>query len=93
MIEQNFSPAHRIETFGTYYFSTLGETIKKLTEKNMDIIRLDIGSPDLPPTPEIIEALYQSAKEANHHGYTLHTGTAAFRKMDSRVETLKYSAI
>jgi LL-diaminopimelate aminotransferase len=35
----------------------------------MDIIRLDIGSPDLPPPGWIIDEMHRSAREPSHHGY------------------------
>ena len=79
-MEKTFKPAHRIEKFGSYYFSSLGERIKQLKSTNIDVIRLDIGSPDLPPTQEIIDALCQSANNSSHHGYTMHSGTYEFRK-------------
>jgi LL-diaminopimelate aminotransferase len=75
----NFSPADRIASFQSYYFGRLGETIQALRKQGRDIIRLDIGSPDLPPTCEIIETLYQSAKLPTTHGYTMHNGTQKFR--------------
>jgi LL-diaminopimelate aminotransferase len=43
------------------------------------VIRLDIGSPDLPPPAFILEALSQSAAAAGHHGYQPHSGTRALR--------------
>jgi len=36
-----------------------------------DIIRLNAGSPDLPPAPFIVQALQRSAEKPNHHGYVL----------------------
>jgi LL-diaminopimelate aminotransferase len=75
----NFSPADRIASFQSYYFGRLGETIQSLRKQGRDIIRLDIGSPDLPPTSEIVETLYKSAKLPTTHGYTMHNGTQKFR--------------
>ncbi len=46
----------------------------------MDIIRLDIGSPDLPPINSIIQQLVDSAREANTHGYTAYGGVEQFRR-------------
>ncbi len=36
----------------------------------MDIIRLDMGSPDLPPADFIVDALAKAAHRADMHGYT-----------------------
>ena len=76
----NFQPAERISHFESYYFTVLGEKIKQLKQHGKDVIRFDIGSPDLPPTKEIVDALYQSAQKANSHGYTMHAGSLGFRK-------------
>ena len=46
----------------------------------MDIIRLDIGSPDLPPHQRVIEALARSAQRGAHHGYQPHKGIPRFRE-------------
>jgi len=45
-----------------------------------DVIRLDIGSPDQPPAPHIIESLYRSAQDPTHHGYAGFFGTPHLRK-------------
>jgi LL-diaminopimelate aminotransferase len=46
----------------------------------MDVIRLDEGSPDLPPPPAVIEALGRSAAQPDRHGYQPHRGPAALRE-------------
>jgi LL-diaminopimelate aminotransferase len=46
----------------------------------MDIIRLDIGSPDLPPPDFIVEAMYRSARHAGKHGYGGYYGIPALRQ-------------
>ena len=46
----------------------------------MEIIRLDMGSPDMPPAPFIIEALIKEAKRDNTHGYAPYGGTTAFKQ-------------
>jgi LL-diaminopimelate aminotransferase len=41
---------------------------------------MDIGSPDLPPAPDIVTALIESAENPNHHGYAPFGGTPGFRR-------------
>ncbi len=54
--------AHRMETLSAHYFATLGPKIAALRASGYDVIRLDEGSPDLPPAPPIIEALARSGR-------------------------------
>ena len=61
--------ADRIKNLPPYPFATLGRRIRELTAQGEDIIRLDIGSPDLPPPDFVVEALYRSAQDPSHHGY------------------------
>ena len=46
-----------IQSASPLFFATLGERIAALQQRGYDVIRLDIGSPDLPPAPHILEAL------------------------------------
>lgn len=46
----------------------------------MDIIRLDMGSPDLPPASFIIDKLIESAKNPRKHGYSPAGGSPGFLK-------------
>jgi len=61
-------------------FAQVGRRIRELVKEGRDIIRLDIGSPDLPPPDFIIDALYQSVKDPAHHGYGGYYGTPELRK-------------
>ncbi|MBC8505342.1 MAG: aminotransferase class I/II-fold pyridoxal phosphate-dependent enzyme [Anaerolineales bacterium] len=62
------------------FFATLNEKIADLKSAGADIIRLDIGSPDLPPAPHIVEALNRGASCSISHGYQSHRGTSALRE-------------
>lgn len=79
-----FQPADRIAGFKSYYFAILGEKIHGMKQAGKDVIRLDIGSPDLPPTQKIIDALCVSAQDKGAHGYTMHSGTLKFRNAVSK---------
>jgi len=48
-------PAQRISSFEPYFFASLGKKIAQLTAKGTDVIRIDMGSPDLPPAEFIID--------------------------------------
>ena len=62
------------------FFAVIENRVAELRARGVDIIRLDIGSPDLPPAPHIIAALAQAAERANSHGYQSHRGPEALRE-------------
>ncbi len=73
-------PADRVKGFKPYYFSMLGKKITDLRAQGHEIIRLDMGSPDLPPNEDIIETLVETARFTKNHGYTPYGGIVEFRK-------------
>ncbi len=72
--------ARRITDLPPYPFASLGRVVAGLVASGVDVIRLDIGSPDLPPDEAIISALQKSAARPNQHGYGGYTGTKQFRQ-------------
>jgi len=71
--------AKRLSRVPMYPFAALGARIRDLQAEGRDIIRLDIGSPDMPPPTFILEALDRSARHPGHHGYPGYLGTPALR--------------
>jgi LL-diaminopimelate aminotransferase len=69
----------RMESMSVHFFAEHEAKVRTLQSRGIDIIRLDVGSPDLPPAPFIIDALNQSAAEPDHHGYQPHAGPFALR--------------
>lgn len=72
--------AKTVANIRPYFFSSLNQTIESLKKEGMDVIRLDMGSPDLPPAQFIIDKLIESAKKPNKHGYTPMGGAPEFLK-------------
>jgi len=72
--------AQRVANFPPYPFAGLEKRLNEMTAAGKDVIRLDIGSPDQPPAPNIIGALHQSAQDPTHHGYAGYFGIPAFRR-------------
>lgn len=72
-------PADRIATIEPYFFAKLRGRIEHLKNLGTDIIRLDMGSPDMPPAKFIVEALDNRANRPDTHGYTAYGGTPAYR--------------
>jgi LL-diaminopimelate aminotransferase len=86
-------PAQRIQDLPANFFAHLEKRILTLQQNGADVIRLDIGSPDLPPATHIIEALTHSASQPDAHGYQTHLGPLALRQawaeMYQRVHSVK----
>ncbi len=72
--------AYRLSRLHPYEFAVIGQRIHEMTAAGKDVIRLDIGNPDLPPPECVIEALKVSASNPTHHGYGSYRGEPAFRK-------------
>ncbi len=73
-------PAERLSSISEYYFSTKLKEVAEMNAKGMNVISLGIGSPDLPPSTETVEALCKSATEATAHGYMPYVGIPELRK-------------
>lgn len=73
-------PAHRLGSLPVYFFATLDARIKALTKQGVDVIKLDIGSPDGPPPQAIIDALARAANTPTNHGYAGYAGTPRLRQ-------------
>lgn len=76
----NIQPASRMNLVQEYYFSTKLKQIADMRAKGIDVLNLGIGSPDLPPSPETIEALAETAKNPKNHAYQSYVGVPAFRE-------------
>ena len=48
--------------------------------RGVDIINLDVGSPDLPPAAHILDALVETARQPGVHGYQSHRGIEELRR-------------
>ncbi len=71
--------ANRLDHLPPYGFAIIGQRILDMTAAGKDVIRLDIGSPDLPPPDPVIEELKQSASNPHHYQYGSYRGDPAFR--------------
>lgn len=72
--------APRMQNLTPHFFSTLSQRLAELQRQGADVIRLDEGSPDLPPPPEAVEALVQAARRPDRHRYQPHRGPQALRQ-------------
>src|SRR5678815_4659488 len=72
--------AERLNGIGEYYFSQKLREIDGLNQQGRDIINLGIGSPDLPPHPDVIKTLQQESAKPNVHAYQSYKGSPVLRK-------------
>jgi len=73
------SLANRLDNIGEYYFSQKLREIDDMNKAGKQVINLGIGSPDLPPHPEVIKTLHEEALKPNQHGYQNYKGSPIFR--------------
>src|SRR5258706_10930161 len=72
--------AKRLEGIGEYYFSQKLREIDELNKQDKQVINLGIGSPDLPPHPDVIKVLQEEAAKPNVHAYQSYKGSVVLRK-------------
>jgi aspartate/methionine/tyrosine aminotransferase len=76
----NWTLSHRLEGIGEYYFSSKLREIEELNKAGKGIINLGIGSPDLPPHPDVIKTLQDEASKENVHAYQSYKGSPILRE-------------
>ncbi|MBX5439542.1 MAG: aminotransferase class I/II-fold pyridoxal phosphate-dependent enzyme [Thermoflavifilum sp.] len=74
------SLANRLQGTDEYYFSRKLREIEALNQTGEPVINLGIGSPDLPPHPEVIATLAEQAAKPHVHGYQSYRGAKALRE-------------
>ncbi len=76
--------AKRLEGIGEYYFSHKLREIDAMNKAGKNVINLGIGSPDMPPHPDVIKTLYEEALKPNQHGYQNYKGSPVLRNAISK---------
>ena len=73
-------PARRVGSVQEYYFSRKLKEVAEMNAAGKNVINLGVGSPDLPPSDDTIEALCQHARRADEHGYQPYVGIPELRQ-------------
>ena len=73
-------PAQRTEAVKEYYFSQKLAQIDRMKSAGADVINLGVGSPDRPPSQNVINALIAEAMKPTSHGYQSYKGIFKLRK-------------
>jgi LL-diaminopimelate aminotransferase len=73
-------PAKRTENLPEIFFAALQKRIAALRAEGADVINLDAGSPDMPPTAGLIDTLKRSADDPTKHSYGGYAGQPFLRQ-------------
>ena len=76
----NWTVSKRLDGIGEYYFSTKLREVDELNKAGKQIINLGIGSPDLPPHPDVVKTLQEEASKDNQHAYQSYKGVPVLRE-------------
>ncbi|MBC7937349.1 MAG: aminotransferase class I/II-fold pyridoxal phosphate-dependent enzyme [Rhizobacter sp.] len=72
--------ADRLKDINEYYFSQKLRAIDAMNQEGKNVINLGIGSPDLPPHPEVIKVLQEQSARPDTHAYQNYKGSPVLRK-------------
>lgn len=72
--------AKRLDGINEYYFSQKLREIDGMNKAGKNVINLGIGSPDLPPHPDVIKTLHEESAKPNNHAYQNYKGSPVLRK-------------
>jgi LL-diaminopimelate aminotransferase len=75
-----FKGSRRLQQLGSAIFSEVAEWKREVMNQGVDVIDLGIGSPDLPPSERILEAMAEAVRTPAHYGYPSSEGSLAFRE-------------
>ena len=77
----NIARSHRLDGIGEYYFSRrLREIAEIEAATGRQIVKLAMGSPDLPPHQSVIDRLAKEAQRPDVHKYMSYQGEPILRK-------------
>lgn len=76
----NIAPADRVGSVQEYYFSKKLKEVAEMNAAGKNVISLGVGSPDLPPSEQTIQALCEDACRADAHGYQPYVGIQDLRQ-------------
>jgi aspartate/methionine/tyrosine aminotransferase len=82
--------AKRLDTVQEYYFSKKLREVAGLVAEGKPIINMGIGSPDLKPSSEVLEAIAGSLQDATAHKYQSYQGLPELRESIATFYKNKY---
>jgi LL-diaminopimelate aminotransferase len=85
--------AARLDRLPPYVFAVLNERLREMETAGIDVIRLDIGSPDMPPPDFVVDRLYRAAQNPDNHGYSGYRGIPGYREAVARYYQRRFGVI
>jgi len=85
--------AARLNNLPPYPFAVLNQRVRELNNAGFDIVNLDIGSPDMPPSDLVIKSMTDAISDPTAHGYSGYKGTAEFRAGVARYYERRFGVI
>lgn len=76
---KTITPAERVNSVSEYYFSKKLKEVAEMNAAGKNVINLGVGSPDLPPSDNTVNALCENARRADTHGYQPYVGIPELR--------------
>lgn len=73
-------PAKRLDEVKEYYFSGKLREVRQMIADGKKVINMGIGSPDLPPSQEVLDAISGSFSDAKAHEYQSYQGLPELRE-------------
>jgi LL-diaminopimelate aminotransferase len=74
------TPFKRLTNLPVYPFARWAEHVADARRRGLDVIRLDVGNPDMPPPDAVTQTLCRSTLEPRSHGYPGYRGIPALRQ-------------
>ncbi len=72
--------SRRLAHLPSYPFARWADYVARSRPDDHEVIRLDIGNPDMAPPDRVVETLCRSARRADLHGYPGYRGLPALRQ-------------
>ena len=85
--------ARRLDLVQEYYFSKKLREVRAMIASGKPVINMGIGSPDLPPPEEVVDALHNSMSHPTAHKYQSYQGIPALREAIADFYQKQYAVI
>ncbi len=79
MKEKELALTARNEKIPPHFFADFERKVQQSLSAGNKVIRLDVGSPDMPPPNKVIRALIRAVRSPSAHGYQSHRGIKELR--------------